>query len=290
MVWAPQTPEGEARRFGPGPRGGGGVPTCAAVAVLLALAVQQQREHHQQDDQQTGEHHHQEEPPLLVEGRLHLSCRATGARSRGRKLCPRRDRGRGTPAWSGLSWADPPVSRRGSGSALSLGPGLPSPPLPPPLALASELTFPISSVVWVTGREGQKCPALLLSPSMGAFSPDTPKPPGHPRSRCHHLVSSPPPATRTPLNPWHHREFSGGKLAPPASAAPTSLGMLSKPGSPMTDPSGRELDAPTPAAHTLRLGGLSATCWPPPLRQGPPPMEAGAVFYVFRAPSTTELL
>lgn len=66
--------------------------------------------------------------------------------------------------------------------------------------------------------------------------------------------------------------------------------MLSKPGSPMTDPSGRELDAPTPAAHTLWLGGLSATCWPPPLRQGPPPMEAGAVFYVFRAPSTTELL
>lgn len=67
------------------PGGGGGIPTWAAVAVLLALAVQQQREHHQQDDQQAGERRHQEEPPLLIEGCLHLSCRATGARLHGQK-------------------------------------------------------------------------------------------------------------------------------------------------------------------------------------------------------------
>lgn len=228
MVWAPQTLEGEARRFSPGPRGGGGVPTCAAVAVLLALAVQQQREHHQQDDQQTGEHHHQEEPPLLVEGRLHLSCRATGARSRGRKLCPRRDRGRGDPCLVGVVLGGSTgFPKRLWVRCLSRA-WAPLAPAAPTLGLGQRAYIPpVSSVVWVTGREGQKCPALLVSPSMGAFSPDTPKPPGRPRSRCHHLVSPPPPATRTPLNPWHHREFLGGKLAPPASAVPTSLGMLS---------------------------------------------------------------
>ena len=264
------------------PGGGGGVPTCAAVAVLLALAVQQQREHHQQDDQQTGERHHQEEPPLLVEGRLHLSCRATGARLHGQKICPRRDRGGGTPAWSGLSWADPLVSRRrSSGSTVSRAWGPLAPAAPTPGLGQQTYILPVLSVVWVTGREGQKCPALLVSPSMGAFSRDTRKPPGRPCSCCHHLVSPPPPASRTPAESLTSQGVLGWKVGPSCKCCAHGPGCpQSKPVSLTTDPSGpragRAHTLPGTSAHTLRLGGLSATCWPPPPHQGFPPTEAGA--------------
>lgn len=163
------------------PAPGGGLPTCAAVAVLLALAVQQQREPHQQDDQQTGECHHQEEPPLLVERRLHLSCRETDARSRGRKLCACRGREGPCLVRVVLGGSTGFPEKRLRGRWLSPA-GVLSPPLPPPPALASELTFSqfhLLSGLWGgRNRSARTCSSL---PGWG-LSPQTPQIPRPPPS------------------------------------------------------------------------------------------------------------
>lgn len=125
-------------------------------------------------------------------------------------------------------------------------------------------------------------PSLARLSQYGGFLPRHPQtawpppfplpPPGLTTSTCH----------QNPAESLASQGVLGWKVGPSCKRCAHEPGYAqSKPGSPMTDPSGRELDAPTPAAHTLRLRVLSATCRPPPLRQGPPPMEAGAVFYVF---------
>lgn len=187
-----------------------------------------------------------------------------------------------------MSWADPPVSRsRGSGAAVSLGPGVLSPPLPPPRALASELTFSqfhqLSGLWGGRNRSARPCSSL---PVWG-LSPQTPPNP---------LAASIPAATRTPAESLTSQGVLGWKVSPSCKCCACEPGSAqSKPGSPVTDPSGpragRAHTCPGTSAHPLRLGApgcyLSASSAAP----GPPPMEAGAVFYVFyvfRAPSKTE--
>lgn len=170
------------------------------------------------------------------------------------------------------------------------GLGSPRPRCPHPGPWPASLHSPFHLLSGLQGgrdRSAQPCSSL---PVWG-LSPQTPP------NRLATPVPLPPPGLITFTCHQNSTEslasqgVLGWKVGPSCKRCTHEPGYAqSKPGSPMTDPSGRELDAPTPAAHTLRLGGLSATCWPPPLRQGPPPMEAGAVFYVFRAPSTTELL
>ena len=147
---------------------------------------------------------------------------------------------------------DPPVSRRrSSGSTVSRAWG-PLAPAPSPGLGQRAYILPVSSVVWVTGREGQKCPALLVSPSMGAFSPDTRKPPGRPCSRCHHLVSPPPPASRTPAESLISQGVLGWKVGPSCKCCAHKPGCAqSNLGAPGPTPLGRELDAPTPAQEPL---------------------------------------
>lgn len=161
--------------------GEAGLPTCAAVAVLLALAEQQQREHHQQDDQQTGERHHQEEPPLLVERCLHLSCRATDARSRGRKLCPCRDRGGAPlsgPGCPGRIHRFPGVEALGPLSLSGLGSSPRRCPHPGPWPVSLHSPSFISCLGY--GEGGTEVPGLAPLSQYGGFLPRHPQIPWPP--------------------------------------------------------------------------------------------------------------